>query len=57
MGSCTGIPGPSIELPISAPLQPPRSKTSPKEISLLDLDDCEWLPRIYKWLWWWCWEN
>lgn len=55
MGSCTGIPGPPIELPVSAPLQPPRSKA--KEISLLDLDDCEWLPGICKWLWWWCWGN
>lgn len=55
MGSCTGIPGPPIELPISVPLQPPRSKA--KEISLLDLDDCEWLPGISEWPWWWCWET
>ncbi|NXR29598.1 AP3B2 protein, partial [Cinclus mexicanus] len=39
MGGCTGIPVPPIELPISAPLQPPSSKASSKEISLLDLDD------------------
>ncbi|NWY69369.1 AP3B2 protein, partial [Erithacus rubecula] len=39
IGGCTGIPVPPAELPISAPLQPPSSKASPKEISLLDLDD------------------
>ncbi|NWR47353.1 AP3B2 protein, partial [Regulus satrapa] len=30
---------------------PPSSKASSKEISLLDLDDCEWLPGICKCLW------
>lgn len=46
MGGSTGTPRSPLTNPcLSAPLQPPSSRAGPKEISLLDLDDCEWLPR------------
>lgn len=46
LGAARGAPAPPFIHPpcLSAPLQPPSSKAGPKEISLLDLDDCEWLP-------------
>lgn len=44
LGGRPGGPRPPCSpLPISLPpLQPPSSRAGPKEISLLDLDDCEW---------------